>query len=580
MPKPIPQIPVIIDSPLNEETLFNYLLGVIFRLPFTVVSFFETVVWTILKSQWTLIKSFITSLQVPLSLLTSTPKAISSFLIVPFHLLSWIPEAIQLISRFAIYQPLASISPTTWVAWIFISLITFRLTRVSQKFDPFYNFLFWVPIYSIFLIVLSNLGPLRELFDTLTEFFYSSPWSAVFVFLFAFKFLKVAVHLFSYTFFASYKIPPLDPTVLPSDVTVIIPSVGDFGPEFVQTVQSTLNNYPAKVIISTVGAEKLIQARRVIEHIMRMRELPGRAVEAVAIREPSKRAQCVHASLAVKTNLIAYADDHVVWPPTFLRSVLAEFEDPGVGIVGTCKRVRRKPGNTLSESIRNFIACIYVERHNFEFTSTYNLDGGVGIISGRTFLVRTDIMHSLEYRQQFLSETFLGVGPINCDDDHFNTRYMLNHGWKTVFHNRPQAMVRISLGASGGWTKFSQQLLRWARSTWRSSSKVLFVNGKCWKAIPWTSYAWFVSSIVNIAIIYDPLLFISLFKSRFYTPDNYAGQYLAWALLLSKLTKSWNFHMRNKQDMIWTIPVGIIFGYAHGIIRLIALLTCRDITWG
>ncbi|RAL67591.1 hypothetical protein DID88_008344 [Monilinia fructigena] len=269
------------------------------------------------------------------------------------------------------------------------------------------------------------------------------------------KFLKIVVHLFSWNFLASYKIPPLHSTVLPSDVTVIIPTVGDFGPEFIQTVQTSLDNNPAKIIISTVGTEKLIQARRVIEQIIRTKGLPGKTIEVVAIHEPSKRAQCVHASLTVKTKIIAYADDHVIWPRTFLRSVLAEFEDPGVGIVGTCKRVNREPGNTWSDSIRNFIACIYVERHNFEITSTYNLDGGVWIISGRTSLVRTDIVKSLEYRQQYLSETFLGVGPVNCDDDNFNTRYMVNHGWKTVFHNRPQAMICTSLGTSGGWIKFS-----------------------------------------------------------------------------------------------------------------------------
>ncbi|KAB8300135.1 hypothetical protein EYC80_000365 [Monilinia laxa] len=577
MSKPIQEIPLFVDSSINEGTLLNSLSGILLRFTITIFKFFGAVVWFILNSQWILIKSFIASLQVPLFLLKSTPKAIFSFLIAPFHLLPQITGAIRLLFRFIFDQPLVIISAAALYVWLFYSLVASRDTRVGQIFDTFYNFLFWVPIYSIILIDLSNLVPLRILYDTLEEFSYSSPWSAVFVFLFTFKFLKIVVHLFSYNFLTSYKLPPLDSTVLPSDVTVIIPTVGDFGPEFIQTVQSSLDNNPAKIIVSTVGTENLIQARRVIEQIMRTRGLPGQTIEVAAIHEPSKRAQCVHASVAVKTNLIAYVDDHVVWPPTFLRSVLAEFEDPGVGIVGTCKRVKRERGNTWSDSIRNFIACIYVERHNFETTSTYNLDGGVWIISGKTYLVRTDIVQSLEYRQQYLSETFLGVGPINCDDDHFNTRYMVNHGWKTVFHNRPQAMIRTSLGTSGGWTKFSQQLLRWARSIWRSNFKTLFVDGKCWKAAPWTSYAMFLSSLFNISIIYDPLLFISLFKSQFYTPDSYAGEYLAWALLLSKLTKSWNFHMRNKRDIIWTIPVEIIFGYFHGTIRLIALFTCRDI---
>ncbi|KAF7874821.1 hypothetical protein EAF04_001995 [Stromatinia cepivora] len=427
---------------------------------------------------------------------------------------------------------------------------------------------------------MSNFEPLRELFGTLREFFTSSPWSAAFVSLFVFKFLKVFVNLFSYTFLASYKVPPLHPTALPSHVTVIIPSIGDFGEDFITTVQSVLDNNPAKIIVSTVGTEKLMEARRVVEGIMRERRLPGRKIEVASIHQPNKRAQCVHSSLMVQTNLIAYADDHVIWPHTFLQSALAEFEDPRVGIVGTCKRVIRDPGNNWSDSLRNFFACIYIERHNYEMTATYNLDGGVWVISGRTQIIRTDIVQSLEYRKEFLSESFLGAGPLTSDDDNFVTRYMINHGWKTVFHNRPEALIETTLGTTGGWPKFNQQLLRWSRSIWRSHLKSVFVDGTCWKFCPWTSYTMFLSGLLNISILYDPLLFLALFKSDFYTENNHAGAYLLWALILSRMIKPWSYYMRNKKEIIWAVPAELLFGYMHGAIRFIGLLTCRDISWG
>lgn len=534
----------------------------------------------IFKVLWAIPIILSSLLRLSVSFLSFIPQAVISFLIVPFHLISCIPGAFRLFFRLTFDQILASIGSTALLGGLFTSLLIYRSTTVGQGVNALYSFLLWIPIYSVGLIILSNTGPLRTLFYTLAGFSRSSPWSAVFVFLFVWKFLKIVVHLFSYTCLTGYRLPPANPTVLPSDVTVIIPSVSDFGEEFILTVQTVLANHPAKVIISTVGASKLLHARRVAEEIMRSNRLPGRTIEVVTINEANKRAQCVHASIQVKTDIIAYADDHVIWPRTFLQSVLAEFEEPSVGIVGTVKQVIRDPGKNWSDSIRNFIACIYLERHNFEMTATYNLDGGVWVISGRTCLIRSDIVQTLEFRQKFLSETFLGIGPINCDDDNFITRYMINHGFKTVFHNRPEAMILTTLGTSGGWPKFWQQLLRWARSIWRSHSKTVFVDGKCWKAFPWTSYAMFLSGLTNISIIYDPFLFISLYNSKFYNPNGHVGAYLAWVLLLSKIVKSWHFYARNTDDLWWCVPVGWFFGYFHGFVRLVALVTCWDTAWG
>ncbi|KAF7907325.1 uncharacterized protein EAF01_004912 [Botrytis porri] len=535
----------------------------------------------------TLLRFIYFILKTPLLIISSLPflaflipESVISFIVVPGRLLLSIPGFIQQLLGFALNPTLASLSATTLIGGLFFLLVSLPNSKLGRGVEALHNFLCWAPIYSAVLLLWTNSDSSRELFAILHEYLTASPWSAAFVFLFVFKFLKVVVHLFSYNFFSSYKLPPLHPSVVPSDVTVIIATVGDFADEFVRTIESVLENHPAKIIISTVGTEKLIQARRVVERIMREKRLPGRKIEVLAVHQPSKRLQCVQASLQVRTGLIAYVDDHVFWPPTFLQSVLAEFEDPAVGIVGTSKRVIREPGDNWSDSLRNFLACIYLERHNYELTSTYNIDGGVWVISGRTCLLRTDIVQTVDYRTKFLSETFLGARPVNCDDDNFNTRYMINHGYKTVFHNRPEALIETTLGTSGGWPKFYQQLLRWSRSIWRSHLKTILLDGKCWKFCPWTSYAMFVSGLFNISLIYDFLLFFTLFKSDIHTENNHAGAHLLWALFLSRLIKSWPYYIRNKHEMWWAVPAELLFGYFHGIIRLNALLTCRDIGWG
>ncbi|CAD6439890.1 d8088f7f-995e-4287-b0ce-486d2859fa28 [Sclerotinia trifoliorum] len=568
----------------RERKLRNNSPAILCQTFTAIFSFTLAKLWVFLNSSWTIIIFFffkrpwaiISSLPF---LIPSIPKAIMSFIVAPIDLLSSIPETVRLLYGLTLGQAMASSGSITFVAWLLLVLVALRSTRFGHGMESLHGFLFWAPIYSTVLLLISNIGTLGELFGTLCEFFTFSPWSAAFIFLSVFKFLKVFVHLFSYTFLSSYRLPPLYPTVLSSHVTVIIPSIGNFGEDFITTIHSILDNNPARIIVSTVGTEKLIQACGVVEGITRERRLPGRKIEVVANRQPNKRAQCVQSSLMVKTNLIAYADDHVIWPRTFLQSTLAEFEDPKVGIVGTCKRVIREPGNNWSDSLRNFFACIYLERHNYEMTATYNLDGGAWVISGRTQIIRTDIVQSIEYRKEFLSETFLGAGPLNCDDDNFVTRYMIKHGWKTVFHNRPEALVQTTLGTTGGWPKFYQQLLRWSRSIWRSHLKSLFIDGT-WKFYPWTSYSMFLSGLLNISILYDPLLFFTLSKSDFPTENNHAGAYLLWILILSRMIKPWPYYMRNKKEMIWAVPAELLFGYFHGAIRLLGLLTCRDISWG
>jgi hypothetical protein len=185
-----------------------------------------------------------------------------------------------------------------------------------------------------------------------------------------------------------------------------------------------------------------------------------------------------------------------------------------VGLVGTSKRVIRDRSYSFVNSFFNYLACIYLERHNFECTASYNIDGGVFVISGRTVLARTSILHSVEYREKFQNERFCGIGPMKVDDDNFNTRFMVNHGFKTVFQNDPSATIVTTMGHGVcNLTKFKGQLMRWARTTWRSNLTSLLVDRNCYQRHPWTTYAMFASSLANFAFFYDFGMFYLLWKS-------------------------------------------------------------------
>jgi cellulose synthase/poly-beta-1,6-N-acetylglucosamine synthase-like glycosyltransferase len=436
--------------------------------------------------------------------------------------------------------------------------------------------LHWEPVYSIALVALGAFTPLRGFLEERVHFYCQNPWYAAFSALFAFKFVKIVVHFIAYNFFDASAETPEVRTVSSADVTVVIPSISSFDDGFVRCIKSVLANDPAKIIISTAGADNLIAARRFIDEFSQQNQLPNGLIKAVATNSCSKRHQFIMGAVQAKTNIIAFCDDSSRWPSTFLNSILAEFEDPLVGLVGSVKRVIRDRGTTLSQSFRNYLACIYLERHNFECTATYNIDGGVFVISGRTGLIRTSIVQNKKFQDSFLSETFMGRGPMNVDDDNFVTRYTVNHGWKTVFHNRPEACIESALGVQGGWGKFAGQLLRWARTTWRSNLRSMLIDCVCWERHPWTSYAMFVSLLFNISILYEPMLFLCLYNSGFATRDVYLG--LLCLLIISKLLKPWSYLRRNPEDVCWVVP-GMLFGYAHGLLRLYALVTMTDISW-
>lgn len=361
-------------------------------------------------------------------------------------------------------------------------------------------------------------------------------------------------------------------------VTVIVPTVGNICVEFRKCINTILANSPGQVIVVTAELPKLRKAQTVCAELEEAAGLKKGTIIVTAIQHPDKRAQFIHAVKKVETPITCYADDHVFWPVTFLKHALAPFEDPLVGLVGTVKRVERVKTGSFKERLLNYIAVIYLERHNFECTASYNLDGGVFVISGRTALTRTEIVHSVEYCRGFLDEKWWWgtVGPMKVDDDNYTTRFMVNHGYKTVFHNEPAALMLTTLGTEGGYEKFGGQLIRWVRTTWRSNSTSLFAERKTWRAHPWTTFAMMISLFFNISLIYDFLLWLTLYKSH-YLKEYWCA--LALFLVVCKTIKQVPHLWRNRDDILPFWALGMLFGYLHSLFKIWAFFTARNIEW-
>ncbi|KAK2630301.1 hypothetical protein QTJ16_001121 [Diplocarpon rosae] len=514
------------------------------------------------------------------------------------------------------------------------STSTYNLARLAKSIV--YD---WSP-FRFFLALYLALNYHSYIETHFTNLASQSSWAKAFLLLFVFKFLKVIVHTLSFLLYRPYPISR-DPMFKPRDVTVIIPTVGAIDDqEFRETLRTIIANEPAHVIVCTVGGDKLQIADRVCAEKLaaaKARCPTHTLVRAISIDEASKRRQIFQAIQAVKTPIVALADDHVFWGEKYLESALAPFEDPTIGGVGTNKRVLRVPFAFTWANFLNFIACLYLERHNFECTASVFIDQGVFVLSGRSVLYRTAILKHPRFEQEYCHETWffglVGRNGFAVDDDNLLTRFTTGTaGYKVWFQNTPDSTMFTTLGKP---SIFFKQMDRWIRTTWRSNSTSLFSDQTPWKTQPWSVYAIYLSSFVNFALFYDVALYITLWYSLVafetaaetsrqlshcvcpqmarhhygdlfqeaqpnsppfnisvcqssYTSPHFAMYVvskpaammtLALISFISKMIKPFPHFWRNPRDTVY-IPFYILFGYYHSLIKLKALFTVSVIAWG
>ncbi|KAH1435355.1 hypothetical protein KXX32_008778 [Aspergillus fumigatus] len=403
----------------------------------------------------------------------------------------------------------------------------------------------------------------------------SNRMTVVFLHLFVFRYLRLIVHLISFWLFYHPTPVPKNPALSPSDCTIILPTVDPKNRDFEECITSCLRNTPGAIIIVTVGDQLTKLTKDIIAPYKRI--FPNTEISVRTADEANKRRRVAHGLRYVKTKITVLLDDHVVWPTErFLPTILAPFEDPKVGIVGTNKRVRRTDTGFNIRSFWNMLGALYLERHNFEIRATNAIDNGVFVVSGRTSAHRSEILKDPKFIAEFTNERFFfGLfGPLNADDDNFITRWDVRHGWKVKIQYCPDAMIETTLGT---YPKFLSQCLRWVRTTWRSNSASLFTDRTVWYTQPWCVYAVYWTSFVNFALFYDGALAYTLLKSPLGTADNL--KYLAAWIFCTKMVKLTPYFLREPQDLVM-LPGYFAFAYFHSLIKLYAGLTFWETNWG
>ncbi|GKU06033.1 unnamed protein product [Fusarium langsethiae] len=399
-------------------------------------------------------------------------------------------------------------------------------------------------------------------------------WLQIFCTLFVLRYTRLAGHLLGSWMYRAREVSA-DPAFTRSDVTVILPTIDPHGPDFRECVESILANHPACILVVTVGDA----LREECQDFMRKLSLdaPYTEISVAALSEPSKRRQITHAIPKVTTPITIFADDHVFWTANFIPSALAPFDDTHVGVVTTKKHVRRTtPGEWSWPSIVNFIACNYLQRHNWELRTSNAIDGGVFVISGRTAAYRTEFLNNADLLERFCHEKFffglLGGDGLGPDDDNFLTREAMKKHWLIVFQDTEDATVETTLGE---WPKFKDQLLRWARTTVRSNPVMLRDPVFVFR-YPWSAFMLYWASLFNFAILWDVLLIFTLVKSANAGPSDVV-LLLIW-MFWTKVVKLVPHFLKYPSDFP-LIVCQVVFGYVHSFIKLWAWITFWDCGW-
>jgi hypothetical protein len=98
---------------------------------------------------------------------------------------------------------------------------------------------------------------------------------------------------------------------------------------------------------------------------------------------------------------------------------------------------------------------------------------------------------------------------------------------------------------------------------------------------PWCTYALHIATFTSLAFVFDVLIPLSMWWGtegwEYNSRITILVAQLVWMFGFTKWVKLLGLFRRHPEDLVF-LPVSIVFGYYHGLIKLYALFTLNQVS--
>lgn len=351
------------------------------------------------------------------------------------------------------------------------------------------------------------------------------------------------------------KYRPVNENGYNNTLSIVVPVYNEDPDIFQKALESWVRNNPDEIIAVIDYTDEAC-----IEKFKKFQE-GNKNSELIITKRPGKREALSDGIKRAQYNIIALVDSDTIWDPNIKDILLAPFNDPSVGGVGSRQSVLDT--NTLARRLFN----MYLGHKYFdEMAYLATVGNALTCISGRTALYRKEAIKDL--CEELENETFWGVKCISGDDKCI-TRLVQERGWGV----RYQANARVLTPGAPDVLTFLKQHIRWTRNSYRSDLKSL-MSKWVWKKEKFLAYHMVDRFTQPFTLILGPMYFIfSILWGHWVV----AGILLVW----------WHFsrgiklypHLKQHPSDIVILQFYIFTTYLLAILKIYALVTIRQQGW-
>jgi cellulose synthase/poly-beta-1,6-N-acetylglucosamine synthase-like glycosyltransferase len=338
--------------------------------------------------------------------------------------------------------------------------------------------------------------------------------------------------------------------------SVVVPSYREDPEILARCLDSWLAQNPTEVIVVPDLADAEVIA------LLRSRAAIDPRLVVLPFAHTGKRSALGAGIRQARYDILVLSDSDTSWEPGMLSEILAPFEDPKVGGVGT-----RQNAYLPTTSPWRRAADWMIDVRYLDYVRAQSRAGAVACLSGRTVAYRRKVV--LPVLENLEDEFFLGRRCVSGDDGRL-TWLVLASGYKTVYQSTARALSMFPDSGRG----FFKQRLRWSRNSYRTYVTAM------WKGWLWRQP--FICQLSVLQVMLTPVTMgfamTYLFAWTLHPQKLVAVAAVGW-LLLGRAIRGVS-HLRERPSDILYLPLVAVLTILVALpVKSYALLTMNTHGW-